>query len=299
MLAVSVKGVTKSFKSLQALEGLTVKVRPQEVYGIVGPDGAGKTTFLKILAGLLKNEAGSVEVLGIDLSLTSESNRPQLGYIPQRFSLYGDLSVIENVNFYAQLYQTDNLHASWTAHLIERVGLAPFKARLAAKLSGGMKQKLALACSLVHQPKLLIMDEPTVGVDPVSRREFWKLIFDLRQEGLTVIASTPYMDEAEQFDRLSLLNKGKILQEGTADEIKASFHYAVWEVAADDPFKARKLLQDLQGVKEVALFGNLLHLWSDKGDTSLPERLLGLGFVARRIAPTIEDIFLHLAENSK
>ena len=208
-----------------ALEGIDLEVRRGEVFGLVGPDGAGKTTLIRIVGGLLKVDEGEVEV-----------DRP-IGYIPQHFSLYRDLTVEENIDFFAGLYGLSS--ATRKQELLESIGLERFRGRLAAALSGGMKQKLALLCCLVHSPKLLLMDEPTTGVDPVSRREFWSLVFSLQAQGHTVLASTPYMDEAEQFDRVALIHEGRFLCAGTTAEIKASVPGEVLELACERPFEAR------------------------------------------------------------
>ncbi|MBI3924804.1 MAG: ABC transporter ATP-binding protein [Armatimonadetes bacterium] len=291
MTAVLVRGLRKVYPGEKiALDGLDFEVRQGELFGMVGPDGAGKTTLMKILAGVLPASGGQIHVLGRDLGAQVEAVRTEIGYIPQRFSLYTDLTVKENLDFYSSLFPR---RRDRTEELLERVGLAPFLHRLAGDLSGGMKQKLALVTALVHGPSLLLMDEPTVGVDPVSRKEFWSIVFELQKEGLTVLSSTPYMDEAEQFDRLALLDRGRFLRVGTADEIRASVPGHVVEVLCDRPFEASRDVRSLPGVEDVQLFGNRLHVFSQQ---DIEAQLGGLAGVLRirPIPYSIEDVFLRL-----
>lgn len=275
---IRVADLRKSFGGTVALDGLSFEVRKGEVFGLVGPDGAGKSTLLRILAGILARDAGTVEVA-----------RP-LGYIPQRFSLYTDLTVEENIDFFAGLYGLRG--GQRKEELLRSIGLERFRTRLAANLSGGMKQKLALLCCLVHSPKLLLMDEPTTGVDPVSRREFWSLVFALQGQGHTVLASTPYMDEAEQFDRVALIHKGRFVTLGTTQEIKQEVPGVVLELACAKPFEARQRLSPM----EVELFGDRVHIFL-KQDTpqdreSILQRVPGQ---LKRIPYSIEDVFLRLS----
>lgn len=288
--AVYCKGLRKNYGSTLALDGLDLEIPSGELFGLVGPDGAGKTTFLKTLAGLLSYE-GELKMVG---------NREEIGYIPQRFSLYADLSIQENLNFFSALYpKSDD-----PDRLLSFVGLERFRNRLAGQLSGGMKQKLALLCALIHRPKLLLMDEPTVGVDPVSRREFWALVFQLQSEGLTVVASTPYMDEAEQFDRVALIDRGKFLRLGTTKEIKESVEGAVIEVFCKDPVTARTRLLETGLVQDAQLFGDRLHAFvstaDEAGVKAVKEALQGLE--VWEVEPSefsVEDVFLRLTEATR
>lgn len=288
--AVYCKGLRKTYGSTVALDGLDLEIPAGELFGLVGPDGAGKTTFLKTLAGLLSYD-GELKMVG---------NREEIGYIPQRFSLYADLSIQENLNFFSALYpKSDN-----PDRLLSFVGLQRFRDRLAGQLSGGMKQKLALLCALIHRPKLLLMDEPTVGVDPVSRREFWALVFQLQSEGLTVVASTPYMDEAEQFDRVALIDRGKFLRLGTTKEIKDSVDGGVIEVFCKDPVTARNRLLETGLVQDAQLFGDRLHAFVSAADQAaakaVKEALQGLE--VWEVEPSefsVEDVFLRLTEASR
>ncbi len=298
MNVVEIQGLTKTYPGgVEALAGLDLTVAEGEIFGVVGPDGAGKTTLMKVLAGLLSPGEGQSRVLGLDLRQGVEKVKEQIGYLPQRFSLYGDLTVAENLQFYSSLYPRSSLER--TQELLERLEMAPFTDRLAARLSGGMKQKLALLCSLVHGPKILLMDEPTVGVDPVSRREFWQIVFDLQAEGRTVVASTPYMDEAEQFDRLALLDRGRFLQVGTADQIKETMREVVVELTCPEPFEAGHRLRRVEGIQDVQLFGNRLHLFVSPELENLESRVQQAGVRVdrlKRVKPSIEDVFLTLSE---
>ncbi len=275
---ISVRDLRKLFGETVALDGLSFEVRKGEVFGLVGPDGAGKSTLIRILAGILGKDSGEVEV-----------SRP-LGYIPQRFSLYGDLTVEENIDFFAGLYGLKG--GARREELLRSIGLEKFRKRLASALSGGMKQKLALLCCLVHSPKLLLMDEPTTGVDPVSRREFWSLVFALQGQGHTVLASTPYMDEAEQFDRVALIHKGRFVTLGTTAEIKAAVPGVVLELACEKPFAARERLSPL----EVELFGDRVHVFLEEDTPGARQRILDqVPGDLKRIPYSIEDIFLRLS----
>jgi len=300
--ALRVRSLRKRYRNgVEALRGLDLTVLAGQVYGIVGPDGAGKTTLMKVLAGVLSFEADEARVLGTTVPDGLAQVRHHIGYLPQRFSLYGDLTVEENLDFYADLFPPDPERRRHKEQLLEMIGLAAFRDRLAAALSGGMKQKLALLCNLVHRPGLLLMDEPTVGVDPVSRREFWTLVFELQRGGLTVLASTPYMDEAEQFDRVALLSEGVFLREGTPDQIRSSVPGVVLEAVCDRPFEAARCLAGTPGVQDVQLFGDRLHLFAEQDSPdlrqTLEQRMTGGGLRFERLRVTrysIEDVFLRL-----
>lgn len=292
MSLLVVEDLIKDYGAVRALHGVGFSLEAGEVFGLVGPDGAGKTSLIRILAGLLRATSGSLR----------RSFSGTVGYIAQRFALYRDLSVEENVNFFADVYGLRNYGTRRDA-LIEQIGLAPFRNRLAEQLSGGMKQKLALCCSLIHEPGLLLMDEPTTGVDPVSRREFWSIVFRLQRQGLTVLSSTPYMDEAEQFDRIALLHEGRILRLGTADEIKNSVPGTVLAVLVEDPYRARELLRQGGVAQEVELFGDSLHVVLPSGSPVTPEQIRSVlqdqGLAVRQVRPvdfSIEDVFLKVTQ---
>lgn len=293
---IEVESLVFSYGPIEALRGLTFSVPEGQVFGLVGPDGAGKTTLLKLIAGILPVQQGRLLVLGEDVGKTQVLVRQAIGYIPQRFSLYRDLTVDENVEFYRRLYPPRQDFRQRKQQLLEMVDLARFKNRLADQLSGGMKQKLALLCALIHEPRLLLMDEPTTGVDPVSRREFWTLVFELQRSGLTVVASTPYMDEAEQFDRVALIHQGRFVRMGTTAEIRDSLPGFVVEVECDQPFRAKRVLQS----REVELFGDRIHVFVDRPEgapEAIARELEAGGIKTRRaelVPYSIEDVFLRV-----
>lgn len=291
MTLLDLEDVTRTYGDVEALRGVSLQLQQGEVFGLVGPDGAGKTTLIRIVAKLLAPTSGSVK----------RFFQGTVGYISQRFSLYRDLSVRENVNFFADVYGLKN-YEKRRDHLLEQIGLGAFPHRLGEELSGGMKQKLALCCSLIHEPDLLLMDEPTTGIDPVSRREFWGIVFHLQRQGLTVLSSTPYMDEAEQFDRLGLIHEGRLLRLGTADEIRASVPGRVVAIACERPYDARELIRARGISQEVELFGDSIHVVLEPQSAVTTEQLRALldseGLTVRHVAPaefSIEDVFLKLA----
>ena len=291
---ISVSSLRHSYGARQALDGIDFEVKSGESFGLVGPDGAGKSTLLKLVVGLLQVQTGTLDV----------DSGPGSGYIPQRFSLYPDLSVGENIDFFARLYGLRDF-AERKRDLLEFVDMLRFESRLAAQLSGGMKQKLALAAALIHQPTLLVMDEPTTGVDPVSRREFWNVVFGRQKEGLTVLASTPYMDEAEQFDRVMLLDGGRCLRMGTTAEIKASIPGGVLHLRTPGLHQARKLLFGAPGIDDVQLFGESLHIFVAQADRSACDHVRSLleeeNLEITHLEPTaysIEDVFLKISEGA-
>lgn len=292
-VAISGEHLSHSYGERPALRDITFEVRSGESFGLVGPDGAGKSTLLKLVVGLLRAQEGRLRV----------QSGPGSGYIPQRFSLYPDLSVGENIDFFARLYGLKSF-SQRKKELLEFVDMDRFEGRLAAQLSGGMKQKLALATALIHEPTLLIMDEPTTGVDPVSRREFWNVVFGRQKQGLTVLASTPYMDEAEQFDRVMLLDQGRCLRMGTTAQIKASIPGGVLYLRSSNPHLARKALHGAPGIEDVQLFGEALHIFVANPDQSACHNVRTL-LAARdldvlELEPSeysIEDVFLRISEH--
>jgi ABC-2 type transport system ATP-binding protein len=266
------RGLTREFKSNRAVDRLDLTIQPGELFGIVGPDGAGKTTIMRLLAGLLNISEGSAQVAGFDLKKKPESVKPKVGYMAQEFSLYAELSVIENLTFFAELY---NLKASQIRerrdNLLEFAGLSDFKQRRAEKLSGGMQKKLSLACTLIHQPPILLLDEPTTGVDPISRREFWNILTDLHLQGTTILISTPYMDEADRCTRVGLMYQGRLIRCAPPQEIRTSIKGELIELIPSDWKGAQQLIEQLQGVKEIQIYGESLHILVDSVDIQLPQ----------------------------
>jgi ABC-2 type transport system ATP-binding protein len=297
--AIRVQGLTRRFGDLLAVDGIEFDVEAGELFGIVGPDGAGKTTTLRMLAGVLRPSAGDARLFGASVAQDPESVKRELAYMPQRFGLYTDLTVLENIHFYADLYEVPRAErASRLERLWEFSNLKPFRDRLAGQLSGGMKQKLALSCALVHHPRLLLLDEPTFGVDPISRRDLWLIVHGMVAEGVTVVASTAYLDEAERFDRLVLLDRGRILSRGTPSELRAGLHVELLALLLDRPRDAERFLRELSIVRSASLFGERVHVGLASIDRDWPEvecALAGAGFAvhdaARRDA-SLEDVFL-------
>jgi ABC-type multidrug transport system ATPase subunit len=287
---ITARRLTRRFGAKTALAGIDLRVENGELFGIIGPDGAGKTTFFRILAGVLAPTSGEVAVDGA----------ATFGFVPQRFSLYEDLSVDENLELRARLYGVpQDVFRVRAADLLERVGMARFRARLAGALSGGMKQKLALVAALLTQPPLLLLDEPTTGVDPVSRREFWMLLNHLHHEGLTIVVSTPYMDEAEYATRIAFLDHGRISSVGTRREILASYGRPLLEIRTANRLQVRALLAPMPEVDDLSLFGTVLHA---RGAAGIGPELLEhvraalRGVVApeeiQPVAPSLEDVFV-------
>jgi ABC-2 type transport system ATP-binding protein len=293
---IALAAAVKRFGSATALRGISLEVAKGEMFGVIGPDGAGKTTTLRLTCGLIRPDAGSVRVMGADPWQARRVATAAIGYVSQRFSLYGDLSVDENIAFFARLHGVRDFEARRT-RLLELTRLLPFRDRLADRLSGGMKQKLALACTLVHEPPLLVLDEPTTGVDPVSRREFWKLLAEFLTQGLTIVMATPYLDEAERCSRVALLHEGRVLALATPAELQASSRGLVAEIVAAPPRRALGALRARFGEERVQLFGDRVHLRIDRAPEAIAaaEGLARDGITVasvRAIAPTLEDVFI-------
>src|SRR5262245_22450719 len=255
-------GLKRRFGAVVALDGLSFQVQQGEMFGLIGPDGAGKTTALRLVCGLLKPDSGTVQVLGADPFKATGIAAAGIGYVSQRFSLYGDLSIDENIEFFARIHGVRDFAARRT-RLLTLTGLLPFRTRLADRLSGGMKQKLALACTLVHEPPILVLDEPTTGVDPVSRREFWKLLAEFLSQGLTIVLATPYLDEAERCHRVALVAGGKLLALDTPGSLQEAAAGALVEVVASPIRKALEVARAEVGADRVQLFGDRLHVRVD------------------------------------
>jgi ABC-2 type transport system ATP-binding protein len=301
---LALAGVVKSFGAVRAVDGLSLEVAPGEMFGLIGPDGAGKTTTLRMMCGLLKPDAGEVRLFGADPFRVRRISVDSVGYVSQRFSLYGDLTIDENIAFFARLHGVSQF-ADKRTRLLTMTGLLPFRDRLAQKLSGGMKQKLALACTLVHEPALLILDEPTTGVDPVSRREFWKLLNEFLVNGLTAVLATPYLDEAERCGRVALLRDGKVLALDTPDALRRMDHTVMLEVIASPPRQALRILREKLGDDEVSLFGDRLHarVASEAMGPEITRWLSEAQLEVTRvkaIVPTLEDVFIeHVRQGAR
>jgi ABC-2 type transport system ATP-binding protein len=291
--------LSKQFGTTWAVRDLDLEIEQGELFGLVGPDGAGKTTTLRMLAGILEPSSGEAWVDGISVK-DPEEVKEHIAYMPQRFGLYQDLTVMENLIFYADLFQVPKtLRAGRIDLLFGFSRLGPFKDRLAGALSGGMKQKLGLACALIHSPKLLLLDEPTNGVDPVSRRDFWKILYDLLKEGITILVSTAYLDEAERTTRVALMHRGSIIRMGAPDELKGMVQGVMMELIPSDLNRARELLYGVSGVLDCNVFGDGLHvLLADEQNAEDVRKKLLDGDVAvhslKRIMPAMEDAFLRL-----
>jgi ABC-2 type transport system ATP-binding protein len=294
---LSFENVTKRYGGITAVSELSFDVRRGEMFGLIGPDGAGKTTTIRVLCGLLHADGGAVRVTGHDPVREHARVTGEVGYLSQRFSLYGDLSIDENIAFFAEIHDVWN-YADRRTRLLELTGLLPFRSRLADRLSGGMKQKLALACTLIHEPRVILLDEPTTGVDPVSRREFWKLLAEFLEQGITILVSTPYLDEAERCHRVALLHEGRLLALDTPDRLRRSLPGQVVETIVADQQAALPRLTAHPAVADVHVFGERMHVrvkpdvGGDAADL-VRHALAGLEVRAARVVPaSLEDVFI-------
>ena len=297
--AIKVDGLTRSFPGVRAVDGLSFDVNAGEIFGLVGPDGAGKTTTLRMLAGILPPDAGTATVAGCDVVRNPESAKHSLSYMPQRFGLYEDLTVDENIRFYADLFGVrKHERESRSSQLLKAAGMSEFRKRMAGKLSGGMKQKLGLVCALIHRPKVLLLDEPTTGVDPVSRRDFWRILYELSAEGVAILTSTAYLDEAERCHRVALMHQGKLLFSDTPANLKAKLGKGVLSVTSAEPRNLRTELEHAEGISSLVLTGDGVHVVVDDAARRIPEFTARLAnahvpFDAmQQVAPTIEDLFV-------
>ncbi|HOJ20883.1 MAG TPA: ABC transporter ATP-binding protein [Armatimonadota bacterium] len=298
-LAILAEGVRKRFGDVVAVDGVSLAIPRGEIFGLVGPDGAGKTTMMRLLAALFPPDEGILRVAGHDIVRDPESVRPRLGYLSQRFSMYGELTVAENIAFFAEMFGVPRAaRREREAELLQMTRLAPFRDRRAQDLSGGMKQKLALICTLIHRPEVILLDEPTTGVDPVSRREFWKLLADLPSAGITLLVSTPYLDEAERCHRLGFMAQGRLLAVDTPQALKQYAPAVIYRVRVEPLRVARDFLRGRPEVEGAELFGDRLHVSLREGDgKALAALLAGAGFTAsppERVAPSLEDAFVAL-----
>ena len=301
-IAIKTSNLTKSFGDNVAVNALNLEVRKGELYGLVGPDGAGKTTTMRLLTAIMDPSSGDAWVAGHSIISEGEPLKEKIGYMSQRFGLYEDLTVMENILFSADLYEVPQRERP---KRIERLlgfsNLTPFKDRLAGQLSGGMKQKLGLACALIHTPEVLFLDEPTNGVDPVSRRDFWRILYDLLKEGVTILVSTAYLDEAERCTRISMIHKGAVLIEGEPKTVRNSLNVPMLEVWSDNARQAVEEMQKQSGIRTVSLYGDRLHITIERNVTAaeIADKLKRTGIQVkdlREIVPSLEDVFISMVE---
>jgi len=295
---IQVQQLTKRFGPLTAVDGLDLEVRRGEIFGLVGPDGAGKTTTLRLLSGLMDPDQGHLRICGYDLSRSPDQVRDRIGYMAQRFGLYSDLTVQENLDFYADLFGVSRSYRrELVPRLLQMTRMAPFTGRQAGRLSGGMRQKLALMCTLLHKPELLLLDEPTCGVDPVSRRDFWEILYGLVREGLTVLLTTAYLDEAERCNRVGLMHQGRMIQCDAPAALKQRAEEVCYRLRCPDQRAAKPVLESLEGVASVEPFGGALHLFlsAARSPGYVAEALERNGLGPCEIAPiqpSLEDVFI-------
>lgn len=306
-IAVDVRGLSRHFGHFKAVDDISFQIGRGEVFGFLGPNGAGKTTTIRVLCGILPATSGNGTVLGLDVVHESEKIKTKIGYMSQRFSLYDDLTVFENLDFYAGVQGLESDHRDNRIDaMLTLADMHDRREQLAGQLSGGWKQRLALACSLVHEPEMVFLDEPTSGVDPVSRRRFWDMIYRIADQGTTVLVTTHYMDEAEQFDHLVFIDKGRLIASGTPDHLKKNyFHARLWEIDCAPVAVASDALRHQTFVLDVSIPGSSLHVITptDFSDTSLLQApLLAAGVTVRGIretVPSLEDVFVHLTESGQ
>ena len=297
--AIRTENLVRRFGDLTAVDRLSLEVARGEMFGLIGPDGAGKTTTIRLLTGVLKPDEGTAHVQGFDVVRELPQVKRRIGYLSQTFSLYGDLSVDENVEFFAQIHNVTDFRGR-REELLDFTRLRPFRSRLADRLSGGMKQKLALACTLIHRPEVIFLDEPTTGVDPVSRRDFWLILADLLREGITIVMTSPYLDEAERCHRVALMHKGRLLRCNTPRNIVGELAGTMLEVRTENPHAAYGILKRSGGWESAQLFGDRIHVLADdpqERETALREALGREGITVldvRPATPALEDAFIEL-----
>ena len=299
---IQISNLHKSYGKTEAVKGIDMQIQKGEMFGLVGPDGAGKTTTMRILCGLLSPDEGSAKLFDKDITKHRKEVQNKIGYLSQKFSLYGDLSVDENIEFFADIHNVTD-YKERRNELLNFTRLTPFRDRLADKLSGGMKQKLALACSLIHKPEILFLDEPTTGVDPVSRRDFWKILSDLLKEGISIFMTTPYLDEAERCNRVAMMNEGRIISLDTPKNVKASIEKEVIEIVCSDNKKAHEILKENNDF-DVQIFGDRINVGVESYSTNYPaiESKLHRANVTIKshkiITPSLEFVFIDLIKNA-
>lgn len=297
---IETRELTRKFADLVAVNKLTLTVNRGEIFGLVGPDGAGKTTTLRLLCGLMNPTSGSATVAGHDVVKEIEAVKDRIGYMAQRFGLYQDLSVDENMSFYADLFGvSQQVRDELTPGLLRMTRMERFRARQAGRLSGGMKQKLALMCTLLHRPRILFLDEPTNGVDPVSRREFWAILYQLVEEGVTVFVTTAYLDEAERCNRVGLMHRGHLIRCESPEALRHDMAEACYEVTAAEPRAFREFLSPHPGVLSVEPFGVTLHVFLQPGTPA--EMLSNAGYRSafKQITPSLEDVFIAMVRKNE
>lgn len=303
VLAVEAEGLSKHFGDIKAVENLHFSVAKGEMFFIVGPDGAGKTTTIRMLSGIIRPTAGQARILGLDLLKDSDTIKKRIGYLSQKFSLYYDLTVDENIEFFAEIHQVRNFKPQ-RDELLAFTRLEPFRRRLAENLSGGMKQKLALACTLIHRPDLLLLDEPTTGVDPVSRRDFWKILLRLLQSNITIVMTTPYLDEAERGSRVALMYNGKFAVVDTPQKVKSMMKGSIVEFICEDIRKASAAAKKMEGISEVQAFGDRLNLVIRDMEKDFPvirRQLQEEGIHCeqwRQVQPSLENVFISMMKDA-
>jgi ABC-2 type transport system ATP-binding protein len=299
-IAIKTLNLTKTFEDNVAVDKLNLEIRRGELFGLVGPDGAGKTTIMRLLSAILQPTSGDAWIAGHSIHGEEERIKEKIGYMSQRFGLYEDLTVIENINFYADLYGVPHRERpSRYERLLDFSNLTPFKKRLAGNLSGGMKQKLGLSCALVHTPEVLLLDEPTGGVDPVSRRDFWRILYDLLKERVTIFISTAYLDEAERCTRIALIHKGKVLVTDEPAGVKKIIGVPMIEISTSEARSVGEFIESIDGVLSVSIYGDKLHvaIQSKEIAAKIMDQLKAKGFSAkgeRQIIPSLEDVFISM-----
>jgi ABC-2 type transport system ATP-binding protein len=301
---IRASGLTRRFGTLTAVDHLDLQIAPGEIFGLVGPDGAGKTTTLRLLCGLMDASEGQAMVAGYDVARHLDQVKDQIGYMAQRFGLYADLTVEENMHFYSDLFGLRRAdRGQLMRQLLAMTRMEPFRKRPAANLSGGMKQKLALMCTLLHHPRILFLDEPTNGVDPVSRRDFWAILYQLVRDGLTLFVTTAYLDEAERCNRVGLMSQGKLIRCDTPRNLREHLEDACYRVGTADQAAARELMAGLPGVLAVEPSGTRLHVYiTPQGSPEAIRQRLSDGGLPpgefERITPSLEDVFIDLVRRS-
>ena len=307
MFAVETSGLKKSFNTTEAVRGVDLRINKGDLFGLIGPDGAGKTTLMRLLTGVMTPDSGSIKIFDTDAINRKTETGMMIGYMPQRFSLYEELTVDENLEFFAALRSVEKQrYLQQKDYLLKFTNLEPFTKRLAGKLSGGMKQKLGLACTLIHQPQLLILDEPTTGVDPVSRREFWQILDSFLHQGMTILLSTPYMDEADRCTTIALMMNGTLPVVDTPRHMKTLIKGTMLEVVLKEPLRAKQVLTTTGIYNHVHILGDRIHVYVDKPDpgyiTGVREVLDKNGLTVDQTGftpPTLEDVFVSIIEKER